>query len=165
MTCRANCLRENSPCHPLKQPEDTDLGSCKADRSTTPVRLWRVDFTVVHGFSDPQENGICLGWKIQGADPRLEKSRIRHEELPTTLEPGAMTFMMSKEAYLTDEDGHNLAHLMFYTPLIDRENWGAGLPKSPVILGQKGPPEPFNIFMVPVGKWSDGTPALYPDDY
>ena len=48
---------------------------------------------------------------------------------------------------------------MFYTPLMDGKNWGADLPKSPVILQQKGPPEPFNIFLVPVGKWSDGTPA------
>ena len=78
------------------------------------------------------------------------------------VEPGAMSFMMSKEAYLTDDDGHNLAHLMFYTPLMDGVNWGANLPKSPVLLLQKGPPEPFNIFLVPVGKWSDGTPAPLP---
>lgn len=81
---------------------------------------------------------------------------------PPALEPGAMSFMMSKDAYLTDDDGHNLAHLMFYTPLMDGVNWGADLPKSPVLLLQKGPPEPFNIFLVPVGKWSDGTPAPLP---
>ena len=89
------------------------------------------------------------------------KAAYSRKELPA-LEPGAMSFMMSKEAYLTDDDGHNLAHVMFYTPLMDGENWGAGLPKSPVILGQKGPPEPFNIFLVPVGKWSDGAPAPLP---
>ena len=83
------------------------------------------------------------------------------KELPA-LEPGAMGFMMSKEAYLTDDGGHNLAHLMFYTPLMDGGNWGADLPKSPVMLLQKGPPEPFNIFLVPVGKWSDGTHAALP---
>lgn len=90
------------------------------------------------------------------------KAAYAKKELPTTLEPGAMSFMMSKEAYLTDDGGHNLAHLMFYTPLMNGEDWGAGLPKSPVILGQKGPPEPFNIFIVPVGKWSDGTSAPLP---
>lgn len=87
------------------------------------------------------------------------KAAYAKEDLPTTPEPGAMSFMMSKEAYLTDDGGHNLAHLMFYTPLMDGKNWGADLPKSPVILLQKGPPEPFNVFLVPVGKWSDGTPA------
>lgn len=83
------------------------------------------------------------------------------KELPA-LEPGAMSYMMSKGAYLTDQDGHNLAHVMFYTPLMDGANWGADLPHSPVILLFHGPPEPFNIFIVPVGKWSDGTPAPLP---
>lgn len=83
------------------------------------------------------------------------------KELPT-LEPGAMSYMMSKAAYLTDSDGHNLAHVMFYTPLMDGANWGADLPHSPVILLFHGPPEPFNVFIVAVGKWSDGTPAPLP---
>jgi hypothetical protein len=90
------------------------------------------------------------------------KAAYAKKELPTILESGAMSFMMSKEAYLTDDGGHNLAHLMFYTPLMDGGNWGADLPKSPVMLLQKGPPEPFNIFLVPVSKWSDGTPAPLP---
>lgn len=72
-----------------------------------------------------------------------------------------MCFMMSKAAYLTDDDDHNLAHLMFYTPPMDSTDWGA-LPHSPVILGQQGPPEPFTEFIVPVGRWSDGTPARLP---
>jgi len=74
-------------------------------------------------------------------------------------EPGAMGYMLSKAAYLTDHGCHNVAHLMFYTPLIKGADWGADLPNSPVLLIQKGPPEPFNIFIVPVGQWSDGTPA------
>lgn len=90
------------------------------------------------------------------------KAAYAKKELPTTVEPGAMSFMMSKGAYLTDDGGHNLAHLMFYTPLMDGGTWGADLAKSPVMLLQKGPPEPFNIFIVPVGKWSDGTPAPLP---
>lgn len=90
------------------------------------------------------------------------KDAYAKKELPTTPEPGAMSFMMSKEAYLTDDGSHNLAHLMFYTPPMDGGNWGADLPKSPVMLIQKSPPEPFNIFIVPVGKWSDGTPAPLP---
>lgn len=86
------------------------------------------------------------------------KAAYAKRELPA-LESGAMSYMMSKGAYLTDGGGHNLAHLMFYTPLIDGADWGAGLPNSPVILGDKGPPQPFNLFVVPVLRWSDGTPS------
>lgn len=83
------------------------------------------------------------------------------QELPP-LEPGAMSYMMSKEQYLTDNSRHNwIAHLMFYTPLMDGSVWGADLPNSPVMLNPQflGKPEPINVFMVPAGKWSDGTAA------
>jgi hypothetical protein len=87
------------------------------------------------------------------------KAAFEKGELPA-LEPGAMSYMMSKEAYLTDHDDHNLAHLMFYTPLLDGKVWGADLPKSPVMLNPqfKGA-QPVDVFVVPVGRWSDGTPA------
>ena len=120
----------------------------QAVRSNLPVTIKRTEL-VLTGESREQ---------IQ----EWTKAAYAKKELPTTAEPGAMSFMMSKEAYLTDDGGHNLAHLMFYTPLIDGGNWGADLPKSPIMLIQKGPPEPFNIFIVPVGKWSDGTPAPLP---
>src|ERR1700676_644127 len=52
------------------------------------------------------------------------------QELPA-MEPGALTYMLSKEAYLTDAGDHNMAHLMFYAPIMDGALWGADLPKSP----------------------------------
>ncbi len=81
------------------------------------------------------------------------------QKLPP-LESGAMSYMMSKEQYLTDDDHHNwIAHLMFYTPLMDGAVWGADLPHSPVMLNPQfnGAPEPIDVFMVPAGRWSDGT--------
>lgn len=81
------------------------------------------------------------------------------QELPP-LEPGAMAYMMSKDQYLTDDARHNwIAHLMFYTPLMDGAVWGADLSKSPVMLNAQfsGDPEPIDVFMVPAGWWSDGT--------
>lgn len=75
------------------------------------------------------------------------------------LEPGAFTYMMSKDAYLTDRDDHNLAHLMFYTPVMDKAVWGADLPKSPVMLNTQFAPEGIDVFMVLTGMWSDGTLA------
>jgi hypothetical protein len=96
-----------------------------------------------------------------------ERTRVAIEtkELPV-LEAGAMSYMMAKQSYLsdnsiTDDGAHNLAHLMFYTPLMDKAVWGADLPKSPVYLNPQfeGQPEPINVFMVLTGTWSDGTPA------
>jgi hypothetical protein len=81
------------------------------------------------------------------------------QELPP-LEPGAMSYMLSKDQYLTDDgDHHWMAHLMFYTPLMDGAVWGADLPHSPVMLNPQfnGAPEPFNVFMVATRRWSDGT--------
>jgi hypothetical protein len=80
------------------------------------------------------------------------------KELPP-LEPGAFTYMMSKEAYLTDRDDHNIAHLMFYTPVMDGAVWGADLPKSPVMLNPQFALEGIDVFMVLTGMWSDGTLA------
>src|SRR5215469_2428556 len=59
----------------------------------------------------------------------IDRTRAPFEkkELPP-LESGAMCYMMSKEAYLTDEDDHNMAHLMFYTTLMNGADWGADLP-------------------------------------
>src|SRR6185437_1737145 len=87
------------------------------------------------------------------------KAAFEKGELPP-LEPGAMSYMMSKDAYLTDNGGHNLAHDMFYAPSLDAKAWGADLPKSPVMLiPQFKDAQPIDVFIVPVGKWSDGSIA------
>jgi hypothetical protein len=89
------------------------------------------------------------------------KAAYEKKELPP-LEPGAMSYMMSKDQYLSDTgDHHWVAHLMFYTPLMDGAVWGANLPRSPVILNPQfsGAPEPIDVFMVPTRRWSDGTAA------
>jgi hypothetical protein len=95
----------------------------------------------------------------QSKDQIMEGIKIFvKKELPA-LEPGALTYMMSKEAYLTDSNGHNMAHLMFYTPLLDKTVWGSDLPKSPVILNPQFEQEGLDVFMVLTGMWSDGTLA------
>ena len=92
----------------------------------------------------------------------IEATRTFIKQGLPPLEPGAMCYMMSKEQYLTDNGHHNwIAHLMFYTPLMDGAVWGADLPNSPVMLNPQfnGAPEPIDVFMVPTGRWSDGTAA------
>jgi len=81
-------------------------------------------------------------------------------ELPVP-EMGAMSYMMSKDGYLGDSSGHWHPHLMFHILKTDGATWGANQPGSPVVFNDQftDMPEPEIIFFVPVGKWSDGTPA------
>jgi len=116
-----------------------------AVRSILPITLKRTE--------------VVLAGKSKSQIEEWTKAAFANEELPTTVEPGAMSYMMSKDAYLTDAGSHNLAHLMFYVPVMDKANWGSDLPHSPVSLLQTGPPEPFTLFIVPVGEWSDGSSA------
>jgi hypothetical protein len=97
------------------------------------------------------------------------KTAYENKQLPD-LESGAMCYMMSKSAYLTDEGDHNMSHLMFYTRVKDGKDWGCGAPGSPVMCSpywffspkeqpqMKGLP-PILVSLVAVTNWSDGTPA------
>ncbi|HUK30240.1 MAG TPA: hypothetical protein VLV89_03940, partial [Candidatus Acidoferrum sp.] len=85
-------------------------------------------------------------WALAGASKDQMAARLKamteKKELPA-LEPGAMTYMMSKQAYLTDDDGHNMSHLMFYLP--KGTDWAADLHGSPVQHGNVdvlGTPQP-----------------------
>jgi hypothetical protein len=88
------------------------------------------------------------------------KAGFENKDLPVP-EPGAMCYMMSRAGYLNDALGHHVPHLMFYFPTMDKSSWGADLPGSPVGLNPQfeGGPEPITEFVIPVGKWSDGTAA------
>jgi hypothetical protein len=83
---------------------------------------------------------------------------VAHKQLPWP-EPGAMSYMMSKDGYLGDEAGHWHSHLMFHVPKVAPATWGANLSGSPVVLDERELPEPQTVFMVPVTHWSDGTAA------
>ncbi len=85
-------------------------------------------------------------------------AEVKNKQLPD-LEAGAMSYMMSRAAFLDDSAGHWIPHLMFYTAL--GVDWGADLPDSPVMLNPQfqGKPEPIDVLMIPAGRWSDGTAA------
>ena len=96
-------------------------------------------------------------------DQMVEKIQalVAASQLPLP-EAGAMSYMMSKDQYLGDGPAHWHPHLMFHLPRMGAASWGANLQGSPVLLDtdhHEGP-EPETIFMVPVGHWSDGTPAM-----
>lgn len=84
-------------------------------------------------------------------------SAFDENELPA-LEPGAMCYMMSKQQYLNDHGKAWHPHLMFFVSGDAAESWGANLRGSPVMAADD-PEERVTIFLVWVGKWSDGTPA------
>lgn len=100
-------------------------------------------------------------WALAGLTKAQISEKIRaaldNKELISP-EPGAMCYMMSKHGYLNDRDGHWHPHLMFFVPATDPEAWGAGLPGSP-LFADKDTFERVTVFMVPVEKWSDGTPG------
>jgi hypothetical protein len=118
-----------------------------AARSVLPLYLNRTKL-ILSGESKAQ--------MIAGIQAAFDK-----KELPTPA-PGAMCYMMSKQAYLTDSGNHNLAHLMFEFPRMEASAFGADVPNSPVLVGTQDVqdlPEPMTETIIPVGKWSDGTAA------
>jgi hypothetical protein len=114
-----------------------------AARSVLPIHLKRTEW-ILSGLSKEQV---------------IEKSKaaLANKEFPA-LEPGAMSYMMSRQSFLDDHAGHWVPHLMFYVPQTEAITWGSDMPDSPVYLNDQfsGAPEPISVFMVPVGKWSDG---------
>jgi hypothetical protein len=100
---------------------------------------------------------LVLAGKSKAEIVRATSSAFDKKEL-LPLEPGAMCYMMSKQQYLGDRDMSWRPHLMFFVSGDAAKNWGAGLPGSP-ILAADDPEERVTIMLVPVGTWSDGTPA------
>ncbi len=101
---------------------------------------------------------LVLAGKSKAELLQATEAAFADKRLPA-LEPGAMCYMTSKQQYLSDNDPHNWhPHLMFFVAGDAAKSWGADLPGSPVISAND-PEERATIFMVWVGKWSDGTPG------
>jgi hypothetical protein len=100
---------------------------------------------------------LVLAGKSKAEIVAATASALDKKELPA-LEPGAMCYMLSKQQYLNDRGKSWHPHLMFLVQGAVAKTWGADLPGSPVIAAND-PEERVTIFMVTVGKWSDGTPA------
>ena len=97
------------------------------------------------------------------------KTALRTGKIPP-LGPGAMSYMMSKASYLSDEGDHDMAHVMFFIPFKDGDNWGANAPGSPVFGGnywfatpdhaaETAALPPLSVLLLGVCTWSDGTSA------
>lgn len=144
------CLVERSWLSPFDSPQfwnpklrGPDCYNPEAAKSILPI-VYKITALALRGL--PMD-------KIQSA---LEAT-LAAKQLPP-LVPGAMSYMMSRQQHIGNGKRW-LPHLMFYmAPNID---CGAGAAGSPVILSAqfRGAPMPIDVFLVPVRKWSDGTPA------
>lgn len=102
----------------------------QAARSIWPVSTLRTTLTLA-GRTDPEILSELRAAYARGDLPPLE--------------PGAMAYMMSPTAYLTDMGEHNLVHVMFYANVARAEDWGANLPESPLFASPfwfGDPPDP-----------------------
>jgi hypothetical protein len=105
-------------------------------------------------------------WVLAGASKQEMIDRTRAALADQSFkrpEPGAFSFMLSKDGYLNDEAGGPwYPHVMFFIPHGQAAAWGAGLAGSP-ILGEEGTEIESTVLFIPVRRWSDGSTALPPD--
>ncbi len=100
---------------------------------------------------------LVLAGKSKAEIAAATASALDTKELPA-LEPGAMC-LHDVEAAVFERRGKSWhPHLMLFVSGDAAKSWGADLPGSPIIAAND-PEERVTIFMVVVGKWSDGTPA------
>ena len=74
------------------------------------------------------------------------------------IEPGAMSYMMSKQQYLNDSAKSWYPHVMIFASHTSAKDWGADATDSPIFEADDTS-DRLVIFMFPVGKWSDGSNA------
>ncbi len=103
---------------------------------------------------------LALSGKSKAQIVAAVKAALDQKKIPP-IERDAMCYMMSKQGYLVGADGHWHPHLMFFAPLTKPERWGANLAGSPLFAVEDSE-DRFTIFMVPVARWSDGTPDANP---
>jgi hypothetical protein len=139
-------------------------------------RGWAANFDAPVFWNPKNRSPICLNaaavrsilpavlertkWVLAGTTRSVMLERTKAEIAAKKYvmpEPGAMSYMMSKQGYLNDEAGHWHSHVMFWAGNTDGTTWGADADGSP-ILSDKMIPENITIFFIPVKKWSDGTP-------
>jgi hypothetical protein len=111
-----------------------------AARTVLPITLKKTD--------------LILAGRSKAQMSEAIKEALDKKELPA-LEPGSMSYMLSKQAHLGDA-GHWHPHLMFFAPEAAAQTWGADLPGSPILTFGYSQ-DRITVLLIPVGKWSDGT--------
>jgi hypothetical protein len=121
-----------------------------AVRSILPLQLERTELALT---------GVGREQLLERMKDAIAKKKLSPPEI------GSMSYMMSKQQYLSDGDTHWHPHLMFYMPGdMNASVWGANLLSVSAVYGggsdlPGGGRPPSTIFFVPVPMWSDGTVA------
>ena len=102
------------------------------------------------------KTNLALAGKSKAELVAAIEAALDEKKLPP-IGRGAMCYMMSKQGYLNDAGGHWHPHLMFFAPSTKPDAWGANLDDSPIVAAQDTE-DRITIFMVPLSRWSDGTP-------
>jgi len=101
-------------------------------------------------------------WVLSGVGRRQLVERTRAAFANHTFkdpEPGALSYMLSKDGHIGDDAaGPWLPHMMFYVPRGQATAWGADAKGSP-ISGHDGNDIEATVLIIPVRRWSDGSPA------
>jgi hypothetical protein len=111
-------------------------------------------FETKMALSGATEDAIRTGLTAAIADKQL-----------SVPENGSMAYMMAKNSYIDDHVKAWHSHIMIHTPkplgADSGESWGANRDGSPVVYDSAHLiwPQPWALFFVPVGTWSDGSPA------
>jgi hypothetical protein len=145
------CLVERSWSAPKNAPDFWDpkvhgpvCHSAAATRSHLPIYLKKTELAIAGRSNTQIEDAIIDG--------------IAKGELPTP-EPGAMSYMMSKQGYLNANDkGPWHPHVMFFISEIDPRALGADLGDDVPLAAGESKIGRYTVILVPVSKWSDGTP-------
>jgi hypothetical protein len=139
-------------------------------------RSWAADFDDAEFWNPKLSAPICFNaasvrsvlppylertqWVLAGVSKPEMIDRVKAGLKANTFvlpEAGAMSYMMSKQGRLNDTIGHWHPHLMFFAAHTNGAAWGADLSGSQIFASQSDP-EPITTFIIPVRKWSDGTP-------
>lgn len=142
------CLVERSWNSPIGAPEfwnpklrGPDCLNQAAAKSYLPILLMRAR--------------LALAGKSEAQIGEAMRAALTQKKLPA-MEPGAMSYMLSKQGYLSDSAGNWHPHLMFFVPISLSRSWGANQAGSPVVSSDDAV-DGLTIFMIPVARWSDGT--------
>jgi len=139
--------------------------------SITDPTFWNPKVRAPHCFNPPgartvlpqqlkQAEWILAGVSTEEIAKRVEQA-VASRSLPKPA-AGAMAYMLSPKQHLLDADPHWMPHLMFfYDRSMPASTWGAGGMTDAVIDGSAGAPNsPVITLLIPVRRWSDGTPSV-----
>jgi hypothetical protein len=101
-----------------------------------------------------KQTGMALAGASKEQITEAIRTAVAKKELGAP-ESGSMCYMMSKEAYLTDQGSHNLAHIMMEFP---PDAIGAYQDSPDYFVSWA--PAPVIEFNVPTGRWSDGSGVM-----